>query len=545
MVNSQAIGVCRLLLTAILVTGGSCYFNFTTDPGRYQNYTFNLTNYTNGSNAIFMNTSFDFNTSKNDLNTFLLVSQAVHQINTYVSNQTVYGLFYSNDSFLPENVTFGNYKGPWWKVNDTINETAGGANSTLDPLYKTNISNNSLPYKYTWNITNIYSSSGVASISYIATALVTNWVNVNSGARTKNYVLVIPVQQGGAFSANNRQSYLDFLRNVSQTGSPSGIMAGELNKGETFHAAILMNYTLNYDASLNTSAGMPNPLLTASGDYIMQWRYNNLLPSRPIGNNPYTASVVYEDYKLNRMAYNWPFWFMVATVVLYMFIANYLDEYIEYDETLKDNWRTFHPFYSLNYCASEVIFTRRIRLGIVALTLASMSWFNALMVHLYIQRWWIDDVHMAIRLALFPFCAAVFSLPFTLLIGVFANLYYRTHRRYVNNLKSLEEHGARELELERYEEDSFVWLHIFYFVLIIFGLFFLVFPIWFLYWHRVENQGYWLLQVVISFGWRYLVFDVIMMFLGRIGAFYNCMKIWGFWFDYNLHEEFRVVYKIN
>lgn len=545
MADSRVFGAFRLLLTAALVSGSTCYFNFTTDPGRYQNYTFNLTNYTNGSSAIFMNTSFDLNTSKNDLNTFLLLSQQVHQINSYISNQTVYGLFYSNDTWLPENVSFGTAKGPWWRVNGTTNDSAGGANSTLDPLYGTNINSSSLPYIYTKNVTNIYSSSGIATISYIATALVTHWVNVNNDARTKNYVLVIPVQQGGSWSANNKQSYLDFLRNVSQTGSPYGTMAGETEGGVNFHAAILKNYTLNYDASLLAPANASHPLQTPVSSYIMQWRYNNLLPPRPIGNNPDIPSVVYEDYKLNRMAYSWPFWFMVAMVVMYMLISNYLEEHLEYDETMKDNWLTFHPFYSLHRCASEVIFTRRIRLGIVGLTLSAMAWFNALMVHLYIQRWWTEDVSMAIRLALFPFCAAVFSVPFTLMMGAFANLYYRTHRRYVNNLKSLENHAERELELERYEEDSFVWLHIFYFVLIIFGLFFLVFPIWFLYWHTLENQGYWLLQVVISFGWRYLIFDVILMFFGRIGAFYNCMKIWGFWFDYGLHEEFKVVYKIN
>jgi len=473
----------------------------------YQNYTFNQS--TTGD--IFMNTSFDLSKEQNELVTFRLVSRQVEPGENYQVLTLINGRFESAAVTLT-NQTFVGKTANWTLIPNTTN----GSFSNYSAYFP------------------------VAGVSFL-TVVVMDWLNTKGDSRIQNYRLIVPINAvtGASNSFSSQTGFLNFLHNVSIIGGPLGYIGYERNGA--FVAQALSPFGL--DISGVTVAAPSTPAGNQTGIEKF-FHYNILLASRNIGEYPFIAPIYYSDYYINRIAYNWPFWYMVSVVLIFMLIASFLDDFVEYDERLKNNWLTNYPLYSIAVVSSEVIFTRRIRLAILSFRLAAIGWFNALMAHLYIQRWNEADVHMAIRLAVFPICATIFSLFWWLAAGLLATWYYGTHRRYVDNLKMIEDLNAREAELERYEEDSFSKLHIFYFFLIIFGLFFFVFPIWALWWFTLENMGYWLLQVVISVGWSLLVFEPIIALLGRIAFMAPVVRLGGYWFDYDLHEEFKLVYKL-
>lgn len=502
-------GFASLVVALALVAGaqGALYVNQT--ASHYQNYTFNRTD----AGAYFMNTSFVLSTKKHNLDIYSLANAQIEPADGYQVYTVVFGVFPGAAPTL---------------INQTFNGVT--SNWTLYPN-----STNGTHSNYTgWRtVRNLF-------FTHVA---VMDWVNTNPDADFLNYRLVVPVvaTPGAPNAHGSPNGFLNFLYNVSATGGPNGYVGYSLNK--RFVAQSLTAFPIDITGATVAPSTTSSANITGIPADAL-FHYNVLSASRNYGPFPYVASVYYEDYYINRLSYNWPFWFAVGLVLGFMLIANYLDDLVDYDDRLRNNWLTFYPFYSLYHCASEVIFTRRIRLAIFTLRLASMGWFNALMVYRYIQVWGQPDVNWAMRLALFPACAAVFSLFWWLFAGVLANLYYATHRRYVDNLKTIEDLNAREAELERYEEDSFSKLHIFYFFIIIFGGFFIVFPIWALWWHTLENQGYWLLQMLISFGWSLLVFEPLFALLGRAAFLAPLIRLGGYWFDYDLHEEFKLVYKI-
>jgi len=362
--------------------------------------------------------------------------------------------------------------------------------------------------------------------------LILNFTNTNNLSQT--YHFVIPIQPS---ISGNTIGQWQFLNTLSTIGTAQGYF-GYIDPTGNFWAEVLQTFAFNYSAaSFNNYTCGADFNNTSETEYF---RYNCLIQS----NNTNDASIYYQDYQYNRISYDWAFWYAVFNILMFMMISNYVDEDFGYDETYKDNYLTFHPFYSIYKCGSSIIFTPRMRLAIVCFLNGAIGWFNALMVYLYIQIWGQADISFAYRLALFPFCAAVFSLFFAFFAGLLANFYYNSHRTYVDNVKLLTMHSEKEVELERYEEDSFSKSHIYYFGLGILGLFFFIMPVWFLYLKILENQGWWLLQVVISLAWKYLIFDVALMFLGKTAAFSGFMKLWGFWFDYDLHEEFAPFYKL-
>lgn len=443
----------------------------------------NYQNYTfnvTPSNDIFMNTTMDLDTTLNNLRVYKLVS---------------YGIL-PNCNFKVRNPAL-------IRVNFT------GTNvTTFNPLPPV------LPPTQTTEV------------------FVMNFTNTNNASQF--YYFVIPIQQN---SSGYNLGQWQFLNLLSTIGTAQGYF-GYIDPTGNIWAEVLQTLGLNY-----TSSNFTNYTCPADFNNTLQskyFRYNCLIQR----NLTTDASIYYEDYRLNLIAYDWAFWYAVFNILMFMMISNYFDEEYGCEETQKDNYLTFHPLYSIYKCASPITFAPRMRLAIICFLNGAIGWFNALMVYLYVQIWGQADITFAYRLALFPFCAAVFSLFFAFLAGLLANLYYKTHRTYVNNMKQLSTHSEKEVEMERYEEDSFSKLHIYYFGLGVVGLFFFVMPVWFLYFRTLENQGWWLLQVVISLAWKYLVFDVIFTLFGKTVCGYNFMKLWGFWFDYELHEEFVPFYKL-
>lgn len=455
--------------------------------GYYQNFTFNGS----GSN-IFMNTSFDLNTTLNNLNIYQISGQHV----------------------LTYNPIYDVYKvSRIWK------------NMTSDPAYSSAIQ---LPQSF---VNQSYVEVLMKQkLSDPLQYLIVPFKNTNSG---KTYHLIFFVNESG----DSSKTLEALLQTFQLQGSPSGVITILDTNGN-----IISYYMKPVSLFLNGIPSDPNFRVTENfpSNSSSFFKSNCLL-------NEYENNVLIpalnEEYKINRLAYDWGFWYMVCGILGFMLVGNWVEENLDYDDRMKDNWRTFFPFYSLWYCASEIIFTPRIRLGIMFLVAASIGWFNGLMVYLYIQIYGQPDVPMAYRLALFPFCSSVFSLFFAFFGGVMANYYYKCHRDYIDKVKSVEEYSVKEKIMEEYEEISFSRLHIFYFSLGILSLFFFVMTIWFVYYKILENQGWWLLQVVIGLGWKWLVWDVIFGFMGKLKAFYGMMKLGGYWFDYDLHEDFKQFYK--
>ena len=359
-------------------------------------------------------------------------------------------------------------------------------------------------------------------------------VEFKNNESNKKYSMIFYVKE----SADPTKDLKYLLNLISLTGSEKGIF--------TFvdHDENLTSYFLraiDYFPTIGTKIpGTEFDELTHSA--VNVFRSNCLIRSQEITQEELLYN---KSFYLNLISYNWPFWYMIICILGFMMISNFVDEHSEYKIDMKDNYLTYYPLYSMFIISSEVIFTPRIRMAIFMFVLASIGWFNALMVYLYIELDEKADISYTYRLALFPFCSAIFSLFFAFLGGLLATFYYNSHRHYVNIVKKLDSFSEKEVALEEYEMTSFFRLHIFYFVIGFVGLFFFILPIWFLYFKNLENQGYWLLMVVIGFAWKYLVFDILVLLLGKFEVLTELLKLGGYWFDYDLHAEFKEIYKIS
>lgn len=426
-----------------------------------------------------------------------------------------------------------------FSINSTNNQifmnTTYDLNSQLNDLKTYLFVSSSVVFNCNTTFTVFMNTTKASSTNTVQTLLV-NFKNVKNSL---SYIIAFPI-----ISVNSTQNFAtinELLADFAMNGNEFGMVA-KIDQNENYFVQVLKTYSFsgasqNAVLPTNCLASFDNTNSTIIINPTKLFRFNCLIAQ---GN-----SNLYVDYKRNLISYNWAFWFAVCVVLISLVISNYVNDELPYDEKLKDNYLTHHPFYSLHYCASRVIFTPRMRLGIMTLAISAMGWFNGLMVYLYIQIDGEADVNFGIRLAVFGVFGAIFSQFFAFLGGLFAYWYYSVQKRFVNNYKRLESHQEREAEIERYEIDTFEKEHIFYFFHLLFGMFFLIMPIWFLFFKTLENQGFWLLQIVISFGFKYLVFDVVLVFIAKLGCFNSFMKLWGYWFDYSLHEEFKMIYKLN
>ena len=164
--------------------------------------------------------------------------------------------------------------------------------------------------------------------------------------------------------------------------------------------------------------------------------------------------------------------------------------------------------------------------------MASLSFFTSLM-HL---RWY--DEPLAVRLIVLPFFGTIFALITTAVTGWLLTKSYAVHWEFINGFKAAESHEQKKVNLDNYERRQYKVTYIFY-VLTLFGMaHFTIWPIYIFYQAPLDLQGYWIAGLVIGIAFDLLVWRMLMVLLARVLFLRRWFKVYGFWYDQKMHEEY-------
>lgn len=240
-----------------------------------------------------------------------------------------------------------------------------------------------------------------------------------------------------------------------------------------------------------------------------------------------------DDFFLNDISYNWALWLMVFYLLSFFFVALCFNETVPIDYAAESNW-TLHPCVSINTRGSE-IYTKQSRYAQYFLFMASLSFFTAVM-HL---RWW--EEHLAIRLLVFPVFGTFFGLIITSVTGILLNITYKVHWEFINGYKLAENHEMKKHNLDNYERRLFKSTYIFYILLMFAIANFAIWPIWFMEDLPLVVQGYWIVGIIIGVAFDLLLWRMIMVFLARAESLKKMFKVYGFYYDAKMHDEYAAI----
>lgn len=237
-----------------------------------------------------------------------------------------------------------------------------------------------------------------------------------------------------------------------------------------------------------------------------------------------------DDYFLNDISYNWALWVLVFYMLAFFFTGICFEDVTPLDYTQESDW-TFHPLVSL-YTRGSDIFTKQSRLAQYYFFMTSLSFFTALM-HI---RW--HEKHLAIRLLVFPVFGTIFGLITTIVSGILLNMTYKVGQDYVNEYKVAENHEQKKNALDNFEKREFQKSYIYWIFLLIATSHFTIWPIVILQDYHVDTQGYWVVGIIIGVAMDLLGWRIMMVYLARIAFFKKVFKVYGFYYDAKLQEDY-------
>lgn len=240
-----------------------------------------------------------------------------------------------------------------------------------------------------------------------------------------------------------------------------------------------------------------------------------------------------DDFFLNDISYNWALWLMIFYMLAFFFIALCFDDNVPLDYVAESNW-TLHPCVSI-YTRGSEIYTKQSRFAQYFFFMNSLSFFTAVM-HL---RWW--DKHLAIRLLVFPVFGTMFALITTFITGILLNITYKIHWEFINGYKIAENHEQKKQNLDNYERRSFKATYVFYSVLLFGSAHFTIWPIYFMQDLPLTTQGFWILGIIIGVCMDLLGWRIIMVYMARFEVLKKLFKIWGYYYDQRIHEEYSAI----
>ena len=243
----------------------------------------------------------------------------------------------------------------------------------------------------------------------------------------------------------------------------------------------------------------------------------------------YTGYAV-DDYFLNDVSYNWALWVLVFYMLGFFFTALCFEDNIPIDYAAESNW-SFHPMSSI-YARGSNIYTKQSRLANYYFFITSLSFFIALML----IRW--EEKHLAIRLLVFPVFGVIFGLITTIPSGYLLNRIYKVGENYVREYKAAENHEQRVKALDNFEKREFQTSYIYYIFLMIGSAHFTIWPIVILQDYHLNQQGFWVVGIIIGIAMDLLGFRMIMVYLVRFEFFKKMFRVYGYDYDAKLQEEY-------
>lgn len=235
-------------------------------------------------------------------------------------------------------------------------------------------------------------------------------------------------------------------------------------------------------------------------------------------------------YFVNTFSYNWALWVFVFITLSYFLISVFFENTIPSKYVEGSKW-SFHPFASVSSRGSE-IYTKKARFAQLWLEVAGMMFLSALLTDAY------PDESLGMRLGLFPFAGVVFGSLVTYITGLFLGAYYRTHRKYIRDMREAESAMDRKNALDGYEKAKFQTIHIYYIFFFIFVTTFLVFGMYFMHNRDLSLQAYWTLGLVIWFVVDFGVLYILVVMMSGPEFCKKIFKIKGYWYDEQLHRDF-------
>lgn len=396
----------------------------------------------------------------------------------------------------------------------------------------------------TWDLQSysLYNAS-CFQVSYNKSVTENYTSNVNDNNLNAPYALLLTFQLRG--SPDTYSYVYPVVANLSST--PSDAIHAILNQTQTRSNR---NGTIGYFdgpaqyvaivrevqgfSSSGISQVSPCPSLTNyTGTNQTIYRFNCLLNEDPF----------YDHYQFLTVTHSFPFWLLVFAITFFIVFTNYLEEDIEMTDRVRTSMWMYYPIYTIYAAADYQIYPRRPRVSIVFLVCAAIFWFNSIVIFRYVDVMGQSVLHLAVRLVAIPFAAAIFGIIWEILAGLILAYYYKTNRDFVNLYTTNQDYEQKKHILEDFEERNFKATHIFYFLFLIFGLFFLITPINFLYYMSTDDQAWWLLASVIGIIWKYLFFDMILMLISRAACGQRLARIRGIEFDNETYMKWESIKK--
>lgn len=236
------------------------------------------------------------------------------------------------------------------------------------------------------------------------------------------------------------------------------------------------------------------------------------------------------QYFINTFSYNWALWVFVFVTLSYFLISVFFENSIPSKYIEESNW-TLHPFVSVATRGSE-IYTKKSRFAQLALEFSSIIFLSALLTNEY------PDSNVGIRVVLFPLFGIIFGSVVSYIGGVFLMLNYRTHKRYIVDMKRAESAEDRKRALNNYEKSRFQTFYIYYIFFFILTTSFLVVSMYFMHNRRLSVQSYWVLGLVVAAVLEYCVFYILVVFLASSSGLKKLFKVKGYYYEKEVHADY-------
>jgi hypothetical protein len=239
-------------------------------------------------------------------------------------------------------------------------------------------------------------------------------------------------------------------------------------------------------------------------------------------------------YYYNPLSLNWGFWLWNFFYFGYLLITVFLSDTMDALDIKETIW-SFHPVYSVRYFVS-IIYPKKMRMGVLFIEMTSMAFFLSLLT----QK--AHDVHLAIRLIVFPIVSMVFAIVPTWIGGFLVVNYQNAFRDYVKEIKSHDDNLKERIQsFNRLESNSFRREYLFYCYGVFVGMGLNVGTIFFMHQQLQVDHGWFILSVVIAVAMHLCFLDIIVVFLCKVTIFKKLFKYKGYYFDSHLQTEYDEV----
>ena len=178
-------------------------------------------------------------------------------------------------------------------------------------------------------------------------------------------------------------------------------------------------------------------------------------------------------------------------------------------ESMLENWRTFHPIYSI-YHVGTPLQTKNSRMAQLFLSLSAIAFFNALPLELA------DNVERGTRVLLYPFISSFIGFFINYVTGIFLYAYYKQFEYYNQEVKIDMENEAKLVVEDRVNRVSYRLIFTFYLIWFVMCNGFFAGAIYIMYDRVKDDQWDFVAQFFLGALWLLVIFEVFFMLVAKL-----------------------------